>query len=54
MERRQCGWFWAAAAGVLAVKEDLAPFLVFVGGYLFVRGERGRGGPYAQASFVVP
>ena len=44
MERRQWRWFWAAAAGVLAVKEDLAGFLVFVGGYLFVRGERRTGG----------
>ncbi len=40
MERRRWPWFWAAAAGVLAVKEDLAPFLAFVGAYLFVRGER--------------
>jgi len=44
MERRQWPWFWAAAVFVLAVKEDLAPFLVFVGGYLFVRGERRTGG----------
>jgi uncharacterized membrane protein len=44
MERRRWRWFWAAAAVVLAVKEDLAPFLVFVAGYLFVRGERRAGG----------
>jgi len=44
MARRRWPWFWAAAAVVLAVKEDLAPFLAFVGGYLFVRGERRRGG----------
>ena len=44
IDRRRWPWFWAAAAVVLAVKEDLAPFLVFVGGYLFVRGERRTGG----------
>jgi len=33
-----------AAFAPLAVKEDLAGFLVFVGGYLFVRGERRTGG----------
>jgi uncharacterized membrane protein len=40
MERRRWRWFWAAVVGVLAVKEDMAPFLVFVGAYLFVRGDR--------------
>jgi uncharacterized membrane protein len=40
MERRRWPWFWVAVAGVLAVKEDLAPFLAFVGSYLFIRGER--------------
>lgn len=43
MERKRWGWFWAAAVGVAAVKEDLAPFLAFVGGYLVLRGERVRG-----------
>jgi uncharacterized membrane protein len=43
MERRRWPWFWAAAIGVAAVKEDLAPFLAFVGGYLMLRGERRRG-----------
>jgi uncharacterized membrane protein len=38
------------------VKEDLAPFLVFVGGYLFVRGERRTGGillACSLAAFIV-
>ncbi|PYR20822.1 MAG: hypothetical protein DMF94_10300 [Acidobacteria bacterium] len=52
MERRRRLWFWAAAAVVLAVKEDLAPFLVFVGGYLFVRGERRTGGILLAGSLV--
>jgi uncharacterized membrane protein len=43
MERKRWRWFWAAAVGVAAVKEDLAPFLAFVGGYLMLRGERVRG-----------
>jgi uncharacterized membrane protein len=43
MERKRWGWFWAAAVGVAAVKEDLAPFLAFVGAYLMLRGERVRG-----------
>ena len=43
MDGRRGRWFWAAVVAVLAVKEDLAPFLVFLGAYLFVRGERRRG-----------
>jgi len=43
MERRRWGWFWAAAIFVLGVKEDMAPFLAWVGVYLIVRGDRRRG-----------
>jgi uncharacterized membrane protein len=43
MERKQWPWFWASAVAVAAVKEDLAPFLTFLGGYLCVLGERRRG-----------
>jgi len=52
MDRRRWGWFWAAAVGVLAVKEDLAPFLAFVGLYLFVRGEHRIGGWVAVAGLA--
>jgi uncharacterized membrane protein len=43
MDRKQWRWFWAAAITVAAVKEDLSPFLAFLGGYLIVNGERRRG-----------
>jgi uncharacterized membrane protein len=43
MEHKRWAWFWVAAIGVAAVKEDLAPFLASVGGYLVLRGERQRG-----------
>jgi uncharacterized membrane protein len=52
MDRRRWPWFWAAAVGVLAVKEDLAPFLAFVGLYLFVRGEHRIGGWAAVAGLA--
>ena len=53
MERKRWPWFWAAAVGVAAVKEDLAPFLTLLGGYLFVRGERRRGAILLVASLVI-
>ena len=52
MERRRWPWFWAAAAGVLAVKEDMAPFLAFVGAYLWVRGDRRIGATLLIASLA--
>jgi len=42
-ERRAGLGFWAAVAAVITVKEDLLPVLAFLGGFLFVRGERRRG-----------
>ena len=53
MERRRWPWFWAAVVMVLGVKEDLAPpFLVLVGAYLLVRGERRRGAILLACSLV--
>jgi uncharacterized membrane protein len=52
MERKQWRWFYIAAAAVTAVKEDLSPFLVCVGAYLFLRGERRRGGLVLAASLT--
>jgi uncharacterized membrane protein len=52
MERRQWRWFYIAAVTVVAVKEDLSPFLAWVGGYLFVRGERRRGALLSAASLT--
>ena len=52
MQRRRWPWFWAAAIAVASVKEDLSPFLAFLGAYLFVRRERGRGTILLVASLV--
>jgi uncharacterized membrane protein len=52
MERKQWPSFWVAAVGVAAVKEDLAPFLMFLGGFLVLRGERRRGTMLCVASGV--
>jgi uncharacterized membrane protein len=52
MERKQWRWFYAAAVAVAVVKEDLPPFLVGVGAYLFLRGERRRGGVVLAASLI--
>jgi uncharacterized membrane protein len=52
MERKQWPLFWASAVAVAAVKEDLAPFLAFLGGYLCVRGERRRGAILLVSSLV--
>jgi uncharacterized membrane protein len=52
MEQQQWRRFYLAAVAVALVKEDLIPFLMFVGAYLFVRGERRRGSILAAASFV--
>jgi uncharacterized membrane protein len=52
MERKAWGWFYVAALAVAAVKEDLTPFLMGVGAYLFVRGERWRGGVLLIASLA--
>jgi uncharacterized membrane protein len=43
MDRKAWPWFYAAAVAVAAVKEDLTPFLMAVGVYLVLRGERRRG-----------
>jgi uncharacterized membrane protein len=52
MERKQWRWFCVAAVAVAAVKEDLPPFLVCVGVYLFLRGERRRGSLVLAASLI--
>jgi uncharacterized membrane protein len=52
MERTQWPLFWASALAVAAVKEDLAPFLAFLGVYLYVRGERRRGAILLVSSLV--
>ena len=52
MERKQWRWFYTAAVAVTAVKEDLSPFLGWVGAYLFLRGERRRGGLLLAASLT--
>jgi uncharacterized membrane protein len=52
MERRQWRWFCVAAVAVVAVKEDLPPFLMCVGAYLFLRGERRRGSVLFAASLT--
>ena len=43
LERRQWPMFWAAAIAIALIKEDLSPFLAFVGGFMILRGERLRG-----------
>jgi uncharacterized membrane protein len=52
MERRQWRWFYLAAVAVVAVKEDLPPFLMGVGAYLFFRGERRRGSLVFAGSLI--
>ena len=52
MERRQWSWFWSAAVVVALVKEDMPPFLAFLGAYLFFRGERRRGAILMTASLA--
>ena len=53
MDRKRWPCFWAAAIGVALVKEDLSPFLVYVGGFLVLRGERRRGAALLVASLVI-
>jgi uncharacterized membrane protein len=52
MDRQAWRWFYLAAAAVASVKEDLTPFLTCVGAYLFVRGQRWRGGALLAASLA--
>jgi uncharacterized membrane protein len=42
-DRRRWGAFWVAIALLLAVKEDMAILVVFVGAFLLAAGERRRG-----------
>jgi uncharacterized membrane protein len=52
MDRKAWGWFYVAAIAVACVKEDLTPFLMGVGAYLFFRGERRRGAALAAVSLA--
>ena len=51
-DRRRWPLFWAAAAGLSLVKEDLIPVLAFIGLYLFARGERRQGTILVCSSLV--
>lgn len=52
MDRKAWRWFYVAAVAVAAVKEDLTPFLMCVGAYLWLRGERWRGGALLVTSLA--
>ena len=52
MDRKAWRWFYVAAVAVAAVKEDLTPFLMCVGAYLWLRGERWRGGAVLVTSLA--
>ena len=52
MDRKAWRWFYVAAVAVAAVKEDLTPFLMCVGAYLWLRGERWRGGAMLVTSLA--
>jgi uncharacterized membrane protein len=43
LHRRQWPLFWVCAIVAATIKEDMTPFLAFLGGYLFFTGERRRG-----------
>jgi uncharacterized membrane protein len=52
LERKQWPLFWAAAVGAAMTKEDLTPFLAFVGAFMCVRGERRRGAALMLGSLL--